>query len=53
MQSEGQVVLESATVRSRADREISLKCVDVKGGQELTSSSLNSALKCCRISTIL
>ena len=54
MQSEGQVDdFESGTLGSRVfDRDISLKWVNVEGGQESTSSSLNSLLKCCRVSTV-
>lgn len=47
MQCEGQVDdFERATVRSKVDREILLKWVDVRGGQK------SSVLKCCRISIV-
>ena len=48
MQSERQVDdFESAIVCSRADREISLKWVNIERGQESTTISLKSVLKCC------
>ena len=54
MQSERQVDdFESAIVRSRVDREISVKRVKVESGQESTTISLKSVLKFCRISNIL